>query len=61
MDCLHHLEICDECGGLDMTTLTRIPGVLSISIDGGPALPVFEAFTGPARSACSDTPATEES
>ncbi len=60
-NCLHHLEICGECGGLDVTTLTRVPGVLSISIDEKLPRAVFEVFAGPARTDCSNTPVTEES
>ena len=44
-DCIHQLALCPDCGGLQATRLDRLPGVVSITIDGDPSV----AYSGPAE------------
>ncbi|WP_405531524.1 hypothetical protein OG592_27080 [Streptomyces avidinii] len=51
--CIHHVEICDECGGLAVTELTSVVdlGVRSVTLNMGDGTEVQldpeQAFLGP--------------
>lgn len=32
--CIHHLDLCDECGGLQVTEYTELNGVTGATING---------------------------
>jgi len=55
-DCIHDLSICDQCGGLDVVQLNRVPGIASITLDGdngrGITLGNATLYIGPAATDC---------
>lgn len=56
-----HLDECPDCGGPQATTMTRIPGIESITLhdEDGPALTYTGRLTvsvGPMPGPCPNTP-----
>lgn len=41
-ECIHHVALCPDCGGLQAVRLDRLPGVTSVTLSAGPF-----SFTGP--------------
>ncbi|MGW7053097.1 hypothetical protein [Streptomyces sp. NPDC054887] len=50
-DCIHSLNFCDECGGLEVTRWDRVPGVISIDLGDGPVFGA-EVFFSPPPEPC---------
>lgn len=56
-ECVHHLEICDQCGGLSVVRLDEIPGItgFTITLTDGREIksgPDPKVFMGPAATPC---------
>lgn len=54
-DSIHHVAICEHCGGLEASILQFVDGVESITIDlfgDGPVTSTGTVYIGPAIEAC---------
>lgn len=61
-DCIHHLDICNECGGLNIVQLNLVAGVASINLDDGrggtTTIDNAKIYIGPAATSCPNTDST---
>ena len=53
-DCIHHLDLCPDCRGLRVTTLTPLEGVTDVHVEAGPFSFSGEAtlYLGPTPDPC---------
>lgn len=55
-DCIHHLNICPDCGGLEAIRLDEVPGISDVAVtgDGGrfTLAGVVTVYAGPASTPC---------
>lgn len=55
-ECIHQLRECAQCGGLEVLTLTHVPGITAgtLHLDGGSAIDLTGArfYIGPAETPC---------
>lgn len=56
MDCIHDLAECEECGGLKVTTWTKLGDDATVQIDGGFTLGPGAVYIAPVDEPCPNTP-----
>lgn len=60
-DCIHHIALCPDCGGLDAVRLDRLPGVTAVEFiaaegSGFRATGEVKVYIGPAPGPCPTEP-----
>lgn len=59
-ECIHHLSICSDCGGLEVVRLDKVNGATggSLAFDDGRTIDLTGAtfYIGPAPTACDAQP-----
>lgn len=63
-ECIHHLRECEQCGGLEILTLTDVPGITggTLHLGDGRDIDLTGArfYVGPAETPCDPSEETPE-